>query len=307
VEGFWAITSYYNPAGYERRLRNYHTFRGRLDLPLVTVEHSSNGDFQLSRADADVLIQLHSPDVMWHKERLLNIALGALPTMCRKVAWLDCDVVFDQRDWSERADRALNQYGLLQLFEDVFDVRREAGAHQVDLEHSDCRARSIASGLAAGKVTVEMLGRPLRLEGWNSGLAWASRRDILVKHGLYDACISGMGDRAILCAAVGQFEAAVRNSQMTPSWRTHYLAWAGRYFETLRGSVGVIEGKIFHLWHGDLRDRQYAERVPMMMQFDYDPATDVALDAHGCWRWSSDKPHLHQYLKDFFRARKEDG
>ena len=304
---FWAITSYYNPAGYERRLRNYHTFRRRLDLPLVTVEHSSTGAFQLARGDADILIQLHSPDVMWHKERLLNIALGALPDACRNVAWLDCDLVFERADWRERADLVLDRSGLVQLFTDVYDVRREAGAEEVDTSHSDRRARSVASGLAEGAVTTEMLGRPLRLEGWNNGLAWAARRDVLVEHGLYDACITGMGDRAILCAALGRFDAAVRNSQMTPRWRTHYLAWAEPYFETLRGRVGFIEGAVFHLWHGDLRDRQYAERVPMLSRFDYDPATDIAIDEHGCWRWSSDKPELHRYLKEFFRARREDG
>ena len=40
--------------------------------------------------------------------------------------------------------------------------------------------------------------------------------------------------------------------------------------------TGNPRGRIFHLWHGDLRDRQYAERVPTMRQFDYDPAADIA-------------------------------
>src|SRR2546429_9079813 len=33
----WAITCYFNPMGWRRRLANYHAFRRRLSLPLITV------------------------------------------------------------------------------------------------------------------------------------------------------------------------------------------------------------------------------------------------------------------------------
>jgi hypothetical protein len=32
---FWAITSYFNPSHYQRRLVNYRIFRERLQMPLV--------------------------------------------------------------------------------------------------------------------------------------------------------------------------------------------------------------------------------------------------------------------------------
>src|SRR5512143_3579916 len=94
-EALWAITSYFNPAGYARRLANYRRFRERLAVPLVTVELSFNGRFELGRRDADVLVQLHGTSVMWQKERLLNIAVKKVPRACNKIAWLDCDIVFE--------------------------------------------------------------------------------------------------------------------------------------------------------------------------------------------------------------------
>ena len=36
----WAITCYFNPVGYRRRLENYRMFRQRLKVPLVAVELS---------------------------------------------------------------------------------------------------------------------------------------------------------------------------------------------------------------------------------------------------------------------------
>src|SRR5262245_2641530 len=90
----WAITCYFNSSGYKSRLENYRRFRQRLTVPLVTVELSFGSEFVLKPNDADILIQLIGGDVLWQKERLLNLALGSVPEACDKIAWLDCDVFF---------------------------------------------------------------------------------------------------------------------------------------------------------------------------------------------------------------------
>ena len=81
----WAITSYFNPASYRRRLANFNTFRQHLPIPLVAVELAYDADFELQEADAEILIQLRGGALLWQKERLLNVALQALPAACRKV------------------------------------------------------------------------------------------------------------------------------------------------------------------------------------------------------------------------------
>src|SRR5215813_11905127 len=116
ASNLWAITCYFNPIGYHRRLENYHTFRQHLAVPLVTVELAFSGSFELQRGDADILVQLRGGDVLWQKERLLNLALKSLPDCCDKVAWLDCDVVFESDDWAARASQALDHVELLHLF-----------------------------------------------------------------------------------------------------------------------------------------------------------------------------------------------
>jgi hypothetical protein len=307
MTNLWAITCYFNPVGYQRRLANYHTFRRRLTVPLVTVELSTGAGFHLSTGDADVLIQLRSPHVLWHKERLLNIALGAVPRDCHHVAWLDCDIVFERSDWAQRTRDLLEQFALVQPYAQVYEACRHAGPNEVDPAHSDRMGHSLAYGLAVGAAGLDILDQNMRLKGWNSGLAWAGRREVLADHGFYDACILGSGNRAMVCAAVGQFEHAVRYLQMNARWTAHYLAWARPHFDTVRGSIGVAEGRLFHLWHGDLKARKYAERHHGLKEYDFNPVTDIALDDNGCWRWNSDKRQLHQYVEDYFAARKEDG
>ena len=38
----------------------------------------------------------------------------------------------------------------------------------------------------------------------------------------------------------------------------------------------------------------------------YDPLDDVAPSPEGVWAWATDKPGLHQAIKDYFDGRKED-
>jgi hypothetical protein len=60
----WAITSYFNPVGYKRRLSNYRVFRANLEIPVVTVDLSFDGEFELKEKDSDILIQISGGAVL---------------------------------------------------------------------------------------------------------------------------------------------------------------------------------------------------------------------------------------------------
>src|SRR2546421_3462219 len=121
----WAITCYFNPAGYRRRLANYRVFRERLAVPLVAVELAYGPNFELDQNDADILVQLRGHDVMWQKERLLNLALRALPRDCKNLVCLDCEIVFATTDWPEHVSRLLRRYAILQPFSHAHHLPRK--------------------------------------------------------------------------------------------------------------------------------------------------------------------------------------
>jgi hypothetical protein len=306
---FWAMTCFFNPIGYHRRIENYRTFRSRLEIPLVAIELSYDGTFQLGRGDADVLVQITGRDVLWQKERLLNVALKAIPGDAKHVAWLDCDVVFASNDWAERASRALGHHALVHLYDERHNLPPDGLPDHLDSIKSVLPTRSVVHKMANGEASAEdffQAGSPLTRRS-TCGLAWASRRDLVEQHGLYDACILGSGDRAILNAALGQFDHGATAVSMTPRGTDHYLVWAKPFFEAVAGRVGCIEGRIYHLWHGDLKDRAYAERGRLLQEFQFDPFTDIAIDANGAWCWNSDKPAFHALVRHYFEQRKEDG
>jgi hypothetical protein len=305
----WAITCYFNPMGYRRRLANYRVFRQHLAVPLVTVELSFDGRFQLQPEDADILEQLQGGDVLWQKERLLNVAVRALPASCQKVAWLDCDIIFADKDWVDRAGTALEEWPLVHLFHARHEVPRDAALDPFGSWEMYPTSQSVVYRVAVGEATPEevyMHGNPQTRRS-SAGLAWASRREVLEEHGLYDACIVGGGDRAILCAALGEFHRLAVGSGMNARRMEHYLSWARPFFDRIRGKVGYILGHVFHLWHGDLADRGQRERHDQLAQFDFDPFTDLALAPSGAWRWNSGKRDLHAFVQRYFASRKEDG
>jgi hypothetical protein len=308
AESLWAITTFFNPMRYQRRLLNYRLFRERLNLPLVAIELAYGADFELTENDADILVQLRGKDVMWQKKRLLNVALQHLPSACRKFVWVDCDVIFETDDWPERVSRLLDRFPIVQPFSHLQHMPRnwrpcEGGTLPEFTQQSV--TFMIASGMPA---SASMAGvDETRLRSNAPGVCWAARRELLEQHGFYDTSVVGGDDRAMATAAYGCFEEAIHRLCMNNWQGKRYLAWAKPFYETVRGEVGVLEGNLFHLWHGEMINRRSVSRYEGLQPFDFNPFEDIAIDDNGSWRWNTNKPEMHEYVRDYFASRKEDG
>jgi hypothetical protein len=302
-EAVWGITSYFDPSGRKRRLQNYREFRRRLQVPLVTVELSFNGSFDLGPDDAEILIQKRGGSILWQKERLLNIALQALPSSCDTVASLDCDTILLRPDWPCAARKLLDKFALVQLFEGLHYLPPDYQGDTPDVFRAQAPFQSIARCIVKGTLADESfrIAGSSQRHKYSPGMAWAAKRATLELHGLYDALIVGSGDKAMVSAACGRFVDYAKALQLGARARAHYLAWAEPFYETVRSRVTYVEGDLFHLWHGDLANRGYANRYSLFSRFMFDPYADIALTKDGVWHWSSEKPEMH----DFVRKRLE--
>jgi hypothetical protein len=175
--GLWAITCYFNPIGYRRRLVNYKIFREHLDIPLVAVELAYGPGFELEEKDADILVQLRSEDILWQKERLLNVALQALPSTCRKVVWVDCDVVFESTDWAERTSLLLDRFMLVQPFSQLHCMPSEWQPGHGRLLGSVVWL-SVPFRIASGMTVAAWIGNWSERVGCTSGKVWAAAREL---------------------------------------------------------------------------------------------------------------------------------
>jgi hypothetical protein len=256
-----------------------------------------------------VLIRIRGGDVLWQKERLLNLALHALPDGCESVAWLDCDVVFADPAWSRYALDALERFPVIQPYRTVFDLPRGQDPDGPQAGAAEWGRISLASGMMAGTLPPDIFqvqGASMKLR-YSPGHAWAARRDLLREHGFYDALVMGGGDKIMASAALGYHRDSIHALELNGPQAKHYLEWAVPFHEAVQGRVGFADQTVFHLWHGRLARRAYGNRYDGFGRFDFDPYKDIRPAGNGCWSWATDKCEMHDHVRRYFAAREEDG
>src|SRR5262249_10055459 len=275
---------------------------------LLTVELSFDGQFELTKDDADILIQLSGGAILWQKERLLNIAIESLPHEVKNVAWIDCDILFERKDWAEETEMQLNErYNIVQLFSKVIYLDKDDTAELL----GKYKSRTTVPGLMAlydetnilplDKVAVSTQGEIV----YNPGLAWAGKAEIFTKHGFYDLAIVGAGDLHMANSIFGTMDSIMKLHALNESRRKSYLKWGQLFHQTVAKKVGHITGEIYHLWHGDTKNRNYRGRAKILS--DFNPQTDVYIGDNGVWHWTKRDSALAEQLRAYFIDRREDG
>jgi hypothetical protein len=310
----WAITSYFNPTGSQRRLANYLAFRASLVAPLLTVEWAPNGRFELDTGDADILVQLGGGDVMWQKERLLNLGVARLPPSCRHLAWLDCDILFENSEWARQALRRLDDTSLVHLYDRVAYLAAQPidGVAGVG-DWRDLPVEFVRVGYAAAICDSRDGARPVAADDLetfrrmpSNGFAWAARRELLTRNPLLDVWICGGGDSAYVLSATGRVEWVVAQHRLTRAHAEHLLPRAAALEAEVSRRVGFMPGMIAHLWHGEFRYRRHRARHEILASHGYDPVSFLRVADSGVWSWGSVPPSLPLAVTDYFRGRKED-
>jgi hypothetical protein len=310
IRSMWAVTSYYNPVRYKRRLSNYKIFRANLCVPLVTVELSFDGQFELTEKDADILIQISGGAMLWQKERLLNVALRSVPLNAKFIAWIDCDILFYDPDWVKKTISQLQDNNVAQLYSDMIDLSPDEDSIRKNHDRVEPAARSVvacAKDIGQKAFEFRLAASPSIRSGVNAGLAWAARAELLRDHEFYDAMIVGSGTRAMALAIFGRFDEVAARFYLNEVRYQHYLKWARPYHNAVRQRVGYVDSRICHLWHGDLGHRKKQDRHRMFAKFDFDPNADIRIGESGQWEWSRPRPELIDFFKDYFISRAEDG
>lgn len=314
-EGLWALTSYYNPFKGQRRRHNFDIFRARLGVPLIAVEWAPDGLFELGPGDADVLVQVRDGDLLWQKERLLNIGLTHLPDDCTHVAAIDCDVFFGTSGWAKNTIHSLHYCDAVQLFGQVVylpeapvEVRDSAELARLTPES---RLQSMAVALAAGKglfspaSSENTFGPAGHLPTINGipGMGLAFHADMIRELQFYDANIVGAGDMVLFSALTNRLEENLTCRGYAPRHADHVRIWARRAKRSGKSALGVVQTTLYHLWHGKLADRRYGERHQILARLGYDPDRHLSPHKHGAWSWSACAGDLAAQVRGYLESR----
>lgn len=319
----WAVTPYFNPMKYERRLMNFRAYRRNLGIPLLVVELSRNGTFQLNHDDADIVLHLTGEDRIWQKESLINFGIRKLPDDADLVAWLDSDLIFANPTWHVETENLLRgDAALVQPFETITHLGRDVDTANIDAQtagdqealfHEIAFAKAFRDGfhyshdsymsradLEEGSTESKTRSTPA------VGFAFAGRRRMMQSLGLYDATIIGGGDGNLAFASVGWIETSPHGINSVRQ-EAHYKSWANKIWSAVGARIDHANGEVFHLWHGRYRNRLYLERFDLLRKHGFDPDTDLTRSHNGTWIWADPDSALASEVEKYFRGRKEDG
>lgn len=285
------ITSFFNPKNYVNLRANYVKFSNEIEkhADLFPIELSFNGEFFIQN-DNVIRIEGDETNVLWQKERLLSIALENLPAEYTNVAWLDCDILFENDNWVEDINNALDSFKVVQVYD---KARRLQGDGNTGIT-----SEGIVKVLDSNKyqkVPNTMVGI--------TGFGWAIRREIIDELKFLDTQILGGADALMYFSFFGIKDSHVHN-QLTAKWRSHINPWIDKAFELVSGSVGYVRGTITHLYHGTMQKRNYQGRYDLLKSIDFDPSVDLELSENKMWQFKNHS--LNTEVAKYFDLRDED-
>lgn len=305
VDDLWIISCYFNPSQYKSRQHNFDLFYKSIlssGINHLIVECVfGNNNFYINPGEN--IIQVYSKSVLWQKERLLNIAIKSLPPQCKKVVWVDCDILFTNPRWAIEASVMLNTYKVIQPFSDAIWLPENHLSY-------------IGQGILYSSFAKIFKDNPLagtdshfKYHG-HTGFAWGAQINALKEYGLYEGCVSGVADHYMAHAFVGDWDSncVKRYFRDNVDYYNHYKSWSENIYQKIKSKISYVPGTILHLWHGNLNNRQYYEVESKLNTFRYNPSVDLQLHGQNkAIEWSKHNKKLVSLSKQYFFSRNEDG
>ena len=276
------ICSYFNFGNSTKIRNNYIKFRRNFKYDITTVELALPD--QQFFIDDSIKLAVDYNNILWQKERCLNIAIEESKRGTDAIAWIDTDVIFDNPNLLRDTEEALEKWKVVQMFEKVYETPT---------------VNDFFNNYSLGKQMVDELD----ISYPNIGLAWAFRRDILVDDKLYDLDPVGNSDVLQLMAWLGQWN----NSCITnllPQYRKEFLLWAWDSYENVQGDIGYVKGALEHIYHGKQENRKYRHRNQILIDNNYVPSKDLRMDHNQLYTLPY-CPQMVDDIRQYFNLRSQ--
>ena len=303
----YVITAIFNPFRFKSRARLYQNFAKHMQesgVTLITIEAAfGDHDFEVTVAGHPWHIQLRTDQILWHKERMLNLAYGWLkhkvPDL-RNVGWFDSDVLFANPDWVGETVHKLTHLAVLQPFGQAINL----GPEYEEQWSAPSAYRHFIE--ARGYHQTPTLPTSYTYRG-HPGLAWCARREALdAMGGLYERCAAGSADTIVSNALKGDWDVYLPgkpSAQMIESIRS----WSVRAYAVTQGKIGFVRGALLHFWHGRPDQRGYDKRWDILSYHQFDPNADIVVDpVNHLYRWAGNKPAMEDDIRLSLGSRNED-
>ena len=272
----------FNPAQTRRMLMNYFYTKNFYDmqgLPNYTIELVYKG----CKPSIPGAVHVYSNSIMFHKENLCRILETHIPRRYTKLAFLDCDVLFEDESWYDKVSMLLDTHDIVQPFET---------AHWLDLTYSKI--------MLSRKTVLCMQEKEWNFK-YHPGFAWCIRRDWYKKYGFFDYAVSGSGDT--LSSIVWLQKRIPKGFQSLPR------SLVDEYEKFIKNMspprITFLSGmNVFHLYHGSRVNRQYSERHKLL-NINKSIKDMTTVNCYGVLEWKHPEVWNKVFLS-YFQGRNDD-
>lgn len=296
------VACFFNPQNSPYRLLAFQKwYRSIKHLNHRIIELLIGDDAESQLPKSPYITTIETESLLFHKESLLNKVIAELPTEFKYVFWVDADVLFTNPNWLVDGVEALKTYKVIQPFEYGIHLERNQLKPNFPVEgmreyHADAKLRqkTMWRSFCANYVdNRELTTNPNYDIHGHVGFAWAARREVLDMVQLYDRALIGGADHIIAHAAAGQVPCVCISRAFTLEL-DDVVEWSKQFYDVVQGSIGYVKGDLYHIWHGDIKDREYLKRI---REFATEIAFITRRDSNGLWVYDGKNPYMKRYYR----------
>jgi len=300
------ISCFYNSENSIYRLRAFDKFYNSIKHLNHKIIECIIGDGkpQLSLYNDPAIEVVSTQNTLWHKEALLNKIIAGLPKEIKYVFWVDADVIFTNLDWLVQGVQVLQKENIVQPFEYCVHLKQDidaptySDAKAIGTPNPNAVSENVWRSFSANYSDKSMY---YDSDNYNAhghvGFAWGARKEILQAVPLYDKALVGGADHIIAHAAANQVPCSCITKSFTDNI-DEVNEWSSRFAYVVNGRLGYVKGNLFHIWHGELKDRQYLKRI---QDFTAQSKEITKKDENGLYVTNDGREH--PYVKDYFKQR----
>jgi hypothetical protein len=304
-QNLYAVTVIFNPHGFKSRIERYKEFAPYIEfsgVQLLTVEIAfGDRPFEVTEPGNKWNMQLRTTDVLWHKERGLNLGTQRLLELvpdATYVAFLDADVRFSNPYWVRETVLALHHYKVVQLFSQAINLNAKFEQMWSCNSRFYCYLNKGYHQTPPKELKYVANGHP--------GLAWAFRLQTLEDlGGLLDFAVTGSGDTHMANSLMGDVMFNAKPG-MSKGFERALKRWEEKSNQFVKLNIGYVDGVCLHYWHGRSDQRGYLKRWDITCFHNFDPHEDIYIGPNGLYKFTGNKPHLEYDLRLSTSGRNED-
>ena len=257
------------------------------NIPTYTIEMYTN------TPEINDAIHVKTDIIIFQKERLCYVLEKHIPSNFKKLIFIDTDLVFDNINWYTEVSNKLDSVNIVQPF---------SNAIWLDITYKKIMKERIPIVFS---IKFGIMNNPGTLGGYHPGFAWGFQRAWYRKYGFYQYGILGGGDAFSSTAWINKIY-----DNMFPDNRLKYIKpfipSLNEYSKSIKEtpSICYVKGNVYHLWHGDNKNRQYNRRRLITNSLD-DIRDILKVDKSGIFALK-DHSYKSKILK-YFKNRDDDG